>query len=258
MKNYTLATYNINGIRAAMRKGLDEWVGKEQPDILCLQEVKAEEHQVDLSSLEKMGYKAFWKSAEKKGYSGVAVLTKMFPQHVEYNSGFEEYDREGRVLELAFDDFDLFNIYFPSGSSGDHRQDVKMRFLEDILPYLKSKAEKKPLIVGGDFNICHKAVDIHDPVRNAKSSGFLPEERAWMEKLFNSGFTDAFRHIHPDKKDAYSWWSYRANARNNNKGWRIDYWAVSDNLAQKIIDCRMEYDAKHSDHCPVVMEIEIE
>ncbi|TVR78617.1 MAG: exodeoxyribonuclease III [Chitinophagaceae bacterium] len=253
-----LVTYNINGIRAALRKGIVEWIEENPADIICFQEVKATPDQIDLEDFKKLGYQVYWKAAEKKGYSGVATLTKQTPLNVNTESGLTAYDSEGRILETEFADFILLNIYFPSGSSGDHRQAIKMDFLRDILPYLKNLEKKsgKGLIVGGDFNICHRAVDIHDPVRNAKSSGFLPEERAWMDTFFDNGFTDAFRYCNPEEKDAYSWWSYRANARNNNKGWRIDYWTVSNALKNKIKSCKMLSDVKHSDHCPVHMQLD--
>jgi exodeoxyribonuclease-3 len=251
MAKTTIVSYNINGIRAAMSKGLTDWVAANGFDVLCFQEVKALQEQVDMAEFEKMGYHAHWHSAEKKGYSGVATLTKIRPDKVVVGCGIERYDREGRVLRTDFGDWTLLNCYFPSGTSGDERQAVKMDFLADFFAWVNElKRERPKIIVVGDYNIAHQPIDIHDPVRNKNTSGFLPEEREWMGRWFASGFTDAFRCLKPETVE-YSWWSYRANARQNNKGWRIDYQSITDNLRPSLLEARQMPDAAHSDHCPV-------
>lgn len=251
-----IITYNLNGIRSAASKGLWNWVEQEQPDILCIQETKAQAADMTPFDWESLGYHAVVHSAEKKGYSGVATFSKTKPDHVVAGFGYAEYDREGRVLRTDFGDLTVLNCYFPSGTTGDIRQMVKMRFLEDILLFVeKLKQEREKIIIVGDYNIAHQEIDIHDPKGNKKTSGFLPEERAWMTRWFESGFTDAFRHKHPELVE-YSWWSFRAGARGNNKGWRIDYQSVTNNLADRIVDARQLNDVAHSDHCPVKMVIQ--
>jgi exodeoxyribonuclease-3 len=247
-----IISYNINGIRAAERKGLSEWLDQARPDIACFQEVKANEDQVDLTVYEDLGYHIFWHSAEKKGYSGVAIFSKDEPKHVEIGCGIEKYDREGRVIRADYENFSVMSVYMPSGSSGDVRQDFKMEWLADFDDYIqKLKKEIPNLIISGDYNICHQAIDIHDPVRNKNSSGFLPEEREWMSQFLDKGFIDSFRNLNPDAKDEYSWWSYRANARNNNKGWRIDYHMISESLQDRLNKANILQHVKHSDHCPI-------
>ena len=252
-----IISYNVNGIRAALRKGFDEWLGTHQFDIVCLQETKAHREQVPVEVFEELGYHHHWFSAQKKGYSSVATFSKVAPDLVEYGCAIEKYDSEGRVLRTDFGDWTLLNCYFPSGTSGDIRQDFKMEFLADFHQYVKALRKKRPkLIIVGDYNIAHTEIDIHDPVRNKTNSGFLPEERAWLSQWFDDGFTDAFRFLNPEKVE-YSWWSYRANARANNKGWRIDYQSVSDNLKDRLIRAQQLNDAMHSDHCPVLVEIDL-
>lgn len=253
-----IVSYNVNGIRSAIDKGFLEWLRLSNFDVVCLQETKAQPEQLDLSVFEDLGYLAYWHSAEKKGYSGVATLTKIAPVHVEVGCGIAEYDREGRVLRLDFENgLSVMNVYLPSGSSGEERQAFKMRFLSDFLPYcLSIKAQKPKLLIGGDFNICHKAIDIHDPVGNKKSSGFLPEEREWMDEFFGSGFIDTFRLFHPDEAHQYSWWSFRFNARAKNKGWRIDYWAASEELKSSLQNADVFMEVKHADHCPVFLKVD--
>ncbi|MEL6970288.1 MAG: exodeoxyribonuclease III [Bacteroidota bacterium] len=252
-----IVSYNVNGIRAAARKGLAEWLSENNFDIVCLQESKANLDQVDMSEFEALGYQHHWHSAEKKGYSGVVTMTRIPADNVVAGCGIERYDREGRILRTDFGDWTLLNCYFPSGTSGDERQGFKMEFLADIQNWIEELRKECPrLIILGDYNIANHPIDIHDPVRNKKSSGFLPEEREWLSNWFENGFTDAFRKVHPEKVE-YSWWSYRANARANNKGWRIDYQSVSDNLADKIQDAHHRPDAVHSDHCPVWLEIDL-
>jgi exodeoxyribonuclease-3 len=250
-----IITYNLNGIRAALNKGWLDWVEKHRYDILCIQELKAEPAQLDVSVFEKAGYFAHWFPAQKKGYSGVAIFSRQKPDHVEYGCGSTEFDNEGRVIRCDFGDMSVFSIYFPSGTTGDIRQTVKYRFLDFILPYLKSIEQKrKKLVVCGDYNIAHKEIDIHDPKGNKDSSGFLPEERAWMDIFFASGFSDAFRHFNTSPHQ-YTWWSFRANARANNKGWRIDYIAVTDNLLPRLKAAAILPEALHSDHCPMMIEL---
>ncbi len=234
-----------------MSKGLMDYLKEEAPDVVGFQEIKADPSQFPLDSIDALGYHHYWFPAQKKGYSGVAIFSKAEPAHVEYGCGNPEWDAEGRVIRADFKDFSLLNIYFPSGSSGDHRQEAKYRFLDFIYEYIHTLNKKiKNLVVCGDYNICHREIDIHDPKGNKNSSGFLPEEREWMEKFFSSGFVDSFRLLHPEPHQ-YSWWSFRAAARSRNKGWRIDYAAVSAPLEKHISESFMHQHAKHSDHCPV-------
>lgn len=252
-----IATYNVNGIRSALSKGLLDWVQAASPDVLCVQEIKSTAEQIAAEEFEKLGYKSYAFPAQKKGYSGVAVFTRNNPDQVVYGMGNERYDSEGRTIRLDFGDLTLINTYFPSGSSGDERQAFKMEFLADYQNYISNLAKERPqLVVCGDYNICHRAIDIHNPVSNKNSSGFLPEEREWMEQFLNSGFIDSFRHLNPDPHH-YTWWSFRAGARNKNLGWRIDYICLSQNLSDSLVSSRILPDARHSDHCPVITEIKI-
>ena len=250
-----IISYNVNGIRAAMKKGFVDWLAKESPDILCLQETKALPEQVDCSLFEDLGYELYWMSAEKAGYSGVAIFTRPKPKNVSFGCEIELYDCEGRILRADYEDFSVISVYMPSGSSSEVRQDFKMQWLQDFQEYIDELKKEIPnLIICGDYNICHQAIDIHDPVRNKNSSGFLPEEREWFSKFIDSGFTDTFRHFNPDPHH-YSWWSYRAGARKNNKGWRIDYHLASQSMNERLRSASILPDAVHSDHCPVVLEI---
>ncbi len=252
-----IITYNVNGIRAAMRKGLMEWIKAVDPDVLCFQELKAEPGQLDLSIFENAGYHHFWYPAQKKGYSGVAIFSKEKPDHVEYGCGIPEYDFEGRVIRADFGDVSVMSVYHPSGSSGDIRQEFKYRWLSDFQNYIDTlKKERPKLIISGDYNICHEAIDIHNPKSNAKSSGFLPQEREWIGDFIKSGFVDSFRHLNKEPHN-YSWWSYRANARAKNLGWRIDYNMVSESLLSNIKRSAILPDAMHSDHCPVLLEMKL-
>lgn len=253
-----IITYNVNGIRAAMRKGFADWIESAQPDVLCIQETKAQPDQIPVFDFELLGYKTFAHSAIKKGYSGVAILTKKEPDQVKAGIGIPAYDAEGRFIRSDYGDISVISVYHPSGSSGEERQDFKMKWLHDFENYVTQLRKERPnLIICGDYNICHQAIDIHDPIRNARVSGFLPEEREWMSGFLNNGFTDSFRHLNPDPHQ-YSWWSYRANARANNKGWRIDYNMVSDTLSNKIERVAILSQAMHSDHCPVLLEMDID
>ena len=253
-----IISYNVNGLRAAMKNGLMEWLSQNDFDILCFQEVKATPDQVNLLEFQALGYSLLgWFPAEKKGYSGVAIFSKIKAKKVITGCRIEKYDREGRVIRAEFENFTLINTYFPSGTSGDERQAIKMQFLSDIFSWIQELQASQPnLILVGDYNIAHQEIDIHNPAQNKNTTGFLPEERAWMSKWFESHFTDAFRFKNPDQTQ-YSWWSYRAGARANNKGWRIDYQSVSNDLKDKIKNCQQLNDAVHSDHCPVWLEIDL-
>lgn len=249
-----ILSYNVNGIRAALNKGFSDWLDAARPDVICLQEIKAMESQLETSIFEELGYQHYWHSAQKKGYSGVAILTKKKVKKITFGTGMDHIDFEGRVIRADFDKVSVISLYLPSGTNID-RLEYKFQFMADFKNYIDELKKSQPnLVICGDYNICHEAIDIHDPVRNKKVSGFLPEERAWIDQFMNSGFIDSFRYLNPDPHH-YSWWSYRANARNNNKGWRIDYNLVSENLKDNITRSYLLPDAKHSDHCPVGVEL---
>lgn len=251
-----ILSYNVNGIRAALNKGFADWLNAAEPDVICLQETKALEEQIDTALFEQLGYKHFWHSAQKKGYSGVAILTKTNPLNVQKGTGIEHMDFEGRVIRADYENVSVISLYLPSGTNLD-RLEHKFKFMDDFQGYIDAlKKNHSRLVICGDYNICHRAIDIHDPVRNKNVSGFLPEERQWIDTFMNNGFVDSFRHLNPEPHQ-YSWWSYRANARNNNKGWRIDYNMVSENLKKNIKSAYLLPDAKHSDHCPVGVELEL-
>lgn len=250
-----IISYNVNGIRAAIKKDFLKWLDASNPDILCLQEIKAMPEQIEPDILEELSYHHYWFPAEKKGYSGVSIWSKEEPKHVEYGMGMNIYDREGRVIRADYDNFSVISVYMPSGSSGDERQEFKMQWLDDFNNYIKELKKQIPnLIISGDYNICHKPIDIHNPVRNADTSGFKPEEREWVSKFIGSGFIDSFREFNQEPHN-YSWWSYRANARAKNLGWRIDYNMVSDPLKDRLERASILSEAKHSDHCPILVEI---
>lgn len=251
-----IISYNVNGIRAAIRKGFMEWLATEPADIICLQELKAQEADLDRESFERSGYRPYFYCAHKKGYSGVAILSKIEPTAVRYGHNNEQSDFEGRVISADFGPLTLVNAYFPSGTSGEIRQEYKYQWLDDFLKYLNKLKKSKPkLVVCGDYNIAHKEIDIHDPKGNKKSSGFLPEERAWMDKFLGTGFLDSFRMINQEPRQ-YSWWSMRRKTvRLENKGWRIDYINVTDNLKSNIAGAAIYPEIKHSDHCPVSLTL---
>lgn len=250
-----IISYNVNGIRAALKKDLIEWVKEVDADVICIQETKSQEDQFDKKAFEELGYTAYIFSAERKGYSGVAILTKETPKHIEYGMGIEKYDVEGRMIRVDFDDLSVASIYHPNGTSGDIRQAFKMQWLEDWHNYVNELRKTIPnLVLCGDYNIAHEEIDIHDPKGNAKSSGFLPEERAWVTQFLESGYIDSFRKFNPDT-EKYSWWSYRTYARSRNKGWRIDYCMTTDNLLDRIESASILNEAEHSDHCPVEIVI---
>lgn len=250
-----IISYNVNGIRAALNKGFKEWLSQENPDVLCLQELKALPEQVpDFYS--DLGYEMYWETAEKKGYSGVAILSKTKPKAVVNGCGDPRYDQEGRVIRADYQDFSVMCVYMPSGTSGDVRQEFKYEWLDFFYDYAQSVRKSQPqLIICGDYNIAHTAKDIHNPVSNKNSSGFLPEERAWLSKFIALGFIDSFRAFH-EEADQYSWWSYRANARANNKGWRIDYLMATEEMRGRLSHGSILQEVKHSDHCPISLEID--
>ena len=249
-----ILTYNINGIRAALKKDLDSWIDSSKADIVCLQEIKAKPEQFNVEVFNKLGFECFINSAEKPGYSGVAILSKIKPKNVEYGCGIEKIDFEGRVIRADYDNYSVMSVYFPSGSN-PLRQAFKMEFLDLFYDYIQELKKKIPnLIISGDYNICHTAIDIHNPKRNKNTSGFLPEERDWVTKFIASGFVDSFRHLNTEPHN-YSWWSYRANSRVKNLGWRIDYNMISESLLPNLNRSVILSQAVHSDHCPVLVEI---
>ncbi|MEK6492478.1 exodeoxyribonuclease III [Myroides odoratimimus] len=251
-----IISYNVNGIRAAINKGFIEWIQEENPDIICLQEIKAKEDQIPVTDILAAGYPyQYYYSAQKAGYSGVAILCKQEPKNVVFGTGIDYMDFEGRNLRVDYDNISVMSLYLPSASNIE-RLDFKYQYMDDFFNYINDLKKEIPnLVICGDYNICHQAIDIHDPVRNAKVSGFLPEERAWLDKFINNGFIDSFRMFNQEPHN-YSWWTYRANARNNNKGWRIDYHLVTENMRSKIKHATILPDVKHSDHCPILVEID--
>ena len=251
-----IISYNLNGIRAATTKGFINWLEEESPDVICIQETKAQIDQMPTFELNAIGYESYYFSAQKKGYSGVAILCKRKPDQVIYGMGIEKYDYEGRFIRADYGQMSIISVYHPSGTSSELRQDFKMQWLSDFQDYIKELSKtRKELVICGDYNICHREIDIHDPKGNAKNSGFLPEEREWMEGFISSGYTDSFRYLYPETKDKYSWWSYRAAARERNVGWRIDYFVVSDRLRDNIKDAYILPEITGSDHCPVGLDM---
>ena len=251
-----LFSYNVNGIRAALRKGFLAWLQHVNPDIICLQEIKATVGQLDLSIFENLGYYVYWYPAERKGYSGVAILSRYEARQIQY--GLPHYNQEGRLISLIIKNLHLVNVYLPSGSMGQHRQAVKYRWLDIFYDYLQDlKRGTYPVIACGDFNICHKDIDIHNPIANAKSSGFLPKERAWMSKLLSQDYIDSFRILYPQEQ-AYTWWSYRFGAKAKNLGWRIDYFIISQDLESHLKHASILPEVNFSDHCPIAIELTLE
>lgn len=251
-----IISYNVNGIRAAINKGFIDWLQSANPDVICLQEIKALKEQLDLSLFEEAGYSHhYWFSAQKKGYSGVAVLSKSEPKHIEYGTGIESMDFEGRNLRVDFEDLSVMSLYVPSGTNLA-RLDHKLEYMDLFQDYIDGLKKAVPnLVICGDYNICHEAIDIHDPVRNKNVSGFLPVEREWIGNFIDSGFIDSFRYFNKEPHN-YSWWSYRANARANNKGWRLDYAMVARPLESRLKRAVILNEAVHSDHCPILVEID--
>ena len=252
-----IASYNVNGIRAALNKGFLDWLQAANPDVICLQEIKATQDQLDLEIFEKAGYPYhYWFSAQKKGYSGVAILSKIKPNHVEFGTGIASMDDEGRNLRADFDQVSVMSLYLPSGTN-DARLQHKFDYMDMFQEYVNQLKKDIPnLIICGDYNICHNEIDIHNPKGLSNVSGFLPVEREWLGNFIDSGFVDSFRYLNPENQ-TYSWWSYRANARNNNKGWRLDYAMVSKPLQQHIKRAVILTEAVHSDHCPILLELDL-
>ncbi len=251
-----IITYNVNGIRAAIKKGFTDWLRATDAEVVCLQEIKATEKDLDWTEFKNMGYEIYLNPAEKKGYSGTAIFTKVRPENIEIGCGIPAYDAEGRVIRADFKDVSVMSVYMPSGTSGDLRQDFKYQWLDDFFLYVQELTRQKPnLVICGDYNICHRAIDIHNPKSNANSSGYLPAERDWMEKFFTCGYVDAFRHFNQEPHQ-YTWWSQRfPSIRERNLGWRIDYHAVTENMKDRLKRCVILSDAKHSDHAPVMVEL---
>ena len=250
-----ILSYNVNGIRAAMRKDIMPWLQTTDADVVCIQETKANKQQVDLEAIQAAGYPYhYWFSAQKKGYSGVAIFCKQEPTHVAYGTGIESMDFEGRNIRVDFKEVSIMSLYLPSGTNSA-RLEHKLEYMALFQEYVNTLKKELPnLVICGDYNICHQAIDIHNPVSNKNSSGFLPIERAWLDDFINQGFIDSFRHLNK-QPNQYTWWSYRANARANNKGWRIDYNMVSQPLKQHIKRAVILPAAVHSDHCPHMVEL---
>lgn len=249
-----MVSWNVNGLRACVTKGFVDIFNKLDADIFCLQETKLQEGQIDLP-LE--GYYQYWNYAEKKGYSGTAIFTKKEPLAVTNGIGIDEHNTEGRVITLEFEDFFFVTCYTPNSQNELKRLDYRMKWEDDFREYLLRLNKKKPVILCGDLNVAHNEIDLKNPKRNRKNAGFSDEEREKMTKLLNSGFSDSFRYLYPDKEGIYSWWSYRFNARKNNAGWRIDYFITSDSIKDKIIDSKIHTDIMGSDHCPVELDIDL-
>ena len=249
-----IASYNVNGIRAALKKGFIDWLTATDPDVICLQEIKAQEDQLDLDVFAEAGFKYnYWFSAQKKGYSGVAILSKTEPNHVEFGTGIESMDFEGRNIRADFDNVSVMSLYLPSGTN-DARLSFKLNYMDEFQDYINSLKKDFPkLIICGDYNICHEAIDIHNPKMKGVS-GFLPEEREWIGNFLESGLIDTFRYLNPELQK-YSWWSYRANARANNKGWRLDYALATKPLQENLKRSVILTEAVHSDHCPILLEL---
>jgi exodeoxyribonuclease-3 len=252
-----IISYNVNGIRSAISKNWLQWLQASDADVVCLQEIKVQLDQIpmELKLIEDLGYHHYWYPAQKKGYSGVAILCKQKPNHVEYGCGHELFDYEGRTIRVDFDDLSVMSIYLPSGTTGDERQNVKYEFMDYFEKYTRELSWKYPsLIISGDYNICHRPIDIHNPKSNANSSGFLPEERAWMDNILNDTFIDTFRHFNKDPHH-YTWWSFRAGSRDKNLGWRIDYHLVTKELEKRLKRAAILSEVRHSDHCPILLEL---
>lgn len=250
-----IISYNVNGIRAALGKGLADWLKGEQPDVFCLQETKAQNEQLNLPLFEQLGYQGYFVSAQKKGYSGVGILCKQTPDYVGYGMGNELYDSEGRVIRADFGDVTVVCVYIPSGTTGDVRQAFKMDFLADFEQFILQLRKGRPnVIVCGDYNIAHTPIDINHPERQVGVSGFLPEEREWLTHFIEGGMIDSFR-VFDSRAEQYSWWTYRMGARKRNAGWRIDYHLVSEPLRNRLIGAGIMQEVVHSDHCPVWVEI---
>jgi len=251
-----IISFNVNGIRAILKKGFLEWIKKESPDVLCLQETKASLDQLDESIVHPEGYFSYWNSGIKPGYSGVVTFTKIKPINVEFGMGIRKFDQEGRIIETRYDNFTLFNVYFPNGQMGEDRLKYKLEFYDAFLEYCENlRKNGEELIITGDFNTAHKEIDLANPKANSKRSGFLPIEREWLDKIVSMGYIDIFRYFHPEPGQ-YTWWTYRYKAREKNIGWRIDYFFVTKGLIKRIKDSTILKDVKGSDHAPILLEID--
>jgi len=259
MQTLKILSWNVNGVRAAQRKGFLEWLAHEQPDILCLQETKAEKEQLDEELLMPEGYQTFWNNSKRKrGYSGTAIFTKIKPHKIHSGLGLKEFDQEGRTIVAEFGDLILFNIYFPNGKASPERLKFKLAFYEEFQKRALREIKKgKKVLICGDINTAHHPIDLARPKENIKISGFLPIEREWMDRFEQAGFHDSFRDFHPEESDHYTWWSMRAGARGRNVGWRIDYFYCSDNLKKQVKDAFILPEVMGSDHCPIGVELEV-
>jgi exodeoxyribonuclease-3 len=250
-----IISYNVNGIRSALSKAFVDFLKAEQADVVCLQELKAQASDIPSVLFENLGYHCYYYPAQKKGYSGVGILTKIKPEAVSYGMGHDLFDAEGRVMGAMINGKLVVSAYFPSGTTGDIRQQVKYEFLDQFYDWVQKHPHKAAMVICGDYNICHNPIDIHDPIANKNNSGFLPEERAWMDKWFTTGMMDAFRTINQEA-DQYTWWSFRTNARARNKGWRIDYISVAEHMAEQIADAGILSNYVHSDHCGIYVKMQ--
>ncbi len=257
-RSVRLYSWNVNGIRAAIKKGFWEWMAAEQPDVLGLQETKISGDQLTLEMVQREGYHVYWAHAEKRGYSGVAIFSKTEPLNVTEGLGIDRFDAEGRVLIAEYPEFVYYTIYYPNGQRDDERLHYKLDFYDAFLDHAEAmRAQGKRLIVCGDFNTAHYPIDLARPKANEKTSGFLPIERAWMDKFAACGYVDTFRALHPDEPDQYSWWNMRARARERNVGWRIDYLFTTPDLKDTITEARIHPDVTGSDHCPVSVTLTV-
>ena len=248
-------SWNVNGLRAVVKKGFFEWLKLEAPDVVCLQEIKARVEDLDENLLNPKGYHVVWNPAERKGYSGVAVFMKKKPAVIHRGMGIERFDSEGRIIRVEFKDFDLLNVYFPNGTSGSERLQYKMDFYDAFLDHCEDlRGKGKELVITGDVNTAHKPIDLKNPKANEKNSGFLPEEREWIDKFIKHGYVDSFRAFN-QQPDQYTWWSYRFNVRAKNIGWRIDYFFVTEGLMKKVKDSFITPEVMGSDHCPIGLDI---
>ncbi|MFN3192587.1 MAG: exodeoxyribonuclease III [Aureliella sp.] len=250
-----LVSWNVNGIRAAMTKGFRDFVESDQPDVLCLQETKAEPSQVDLDWVEELGYRHSWNCAKKKGYSGTSIWSKVEPKKVTLGLGIEEHDQEGRIVTATFDDFHLVNVYTPNAQRGLARLDYRLEWDRDFLAYVSRLSKRKPVVFCGDLNCAHKEIDLANPKANRKNAGFSDEERASVDDIVHAGFIDTFREFN-EEPGQYSWWTYRMNAREKNVGWRLDYFWISKRLRPKLVSAGIRQDIMGSDHCPVEIELD--
>ncbi len=247
-----LVSWNVNGLRACMGKGFGDFFSAVDADVFCIQETKMQQGQVEVGFA---GYEQFWNSAMKKGYSGTAVFSRVQPLGVSYGMGMEEHDQEGRMITLEFDEFHLVNVYTPNSQRGLTRLEYRMRWEDDFRGYIGQLCAKKPVLLCGDLNVAHQEIDIKNPAANKNNAGFTQDERDKMTQLLQSGLTDSFRHLNPDRRDAYTWWSYMSNARERNIGWRIDYFLVSDSIRHSIRNAEILPAVQGSDHCPVILDV---